>query len=117
MDDENRKIKKKRGREPAKEKEKPALKDAEDDDEELPDAPAAAKKIRKTRLNKLLKQHGATPKKKGTSSNTKASPKKHSPRKMKKVLASLEKVKEADPPGMSPPATITNQLLASKQFA
>ncbi|CAE7451928.1 unnamed protein product, partial [Symbiodinium microadriaticum] len=105
VDDENRKIKKKRARAP-KQEEPVQMEKAKDDDE---DAPAAGKKTRKTRLNKLLK--GSTPKKKASSSNTKKSPKKHSPRKMKKVLDNLEKVKEleAELPGMAPPETISNQ--------
>ena len=118
--DENRKINKKRARgKTAPDPEQPKGKEPAADDEKLPDAPAAPP-ARRTRLSKLLKGQGTPRKLKqaGATKNSKTkSPKKHSPRKMKKVLKNLEKVRDANLPGLDAPENLTNQQLASTQFA
>ncbi|OLP79828.1 hypothetical protein AK812_SmicGene39841 [Symbiodinium microadriaticum] len=110
--DENRKINKKRGRgKTAPDPEQPKGKEPAADDEKLPDAPAAPP-ARKTRLSKLLKGQGTPSKLKqaGATKNSKTtSPKKQSPRKIKKVLKNLEKVRDANLPGLHAPEKLTNQ--------
>ena len=64
-----------------------------------------------------MKQQGGLAQGKPASNKKTPNAKKHSPRKMKKVQAALEKVKAALLPGLDTPEHMSNQQLASRQFA